>query len=141
MDKDLKDIAKELLSVMREEGCEHLVIRDGDFEIEIERSGALKGTAPTKGQQQAVAENVVEKEDDGKYIRSPVVGTYFCALDPKAPPCIKAGDRVEPDTVVGIVEAMKVMNEVKAGVSGTIAEIMVDNGHPVEYDTKICRLL
>lgn len=77
----------------------------------------------------------------GKYITSPMVGTYYATPSPEDPPFIKVGDRVEENTVVCIIEAMKVMNEVKAGVAGVIAEICIENSHPVEFGTKIFRIV
>ena len=56
-------------------------------------------------------------------------------------PFVKVGDQIEENTVVCIIEAMKVMNEVKANVKGTVAEILVENAHPVEFGTKIIRII
>ena len=66
-------------------------------------------------------------------IDSPLVGTFYRAPSPEAQPYAKIGDRVSADTVVGIIEAMKVLNEIKAEKSGVIKEILVENGQPVEY--------
>ena len=66
-------------------------------------------------------------------ITSPIVGTFYLAPSPDAPPFVKPGDKVGPETVVCIVEAMKVMNEVKAELSGVIRRILVENGTPVEF--------
>ncbi len=77
----------------------------------------------------------------GKFINSPMVGTFYTAPSPDDPIFVKVGDRVEEGTVVCIIEAMKVMNEVKAGMSGTIAEICLENGHPVEFGTKLFRIV
>ena len=66
-------------------------------------------------------------------IRSPMVGTFYSAPDPDSPPYVKVGDHVGPETVVGIVEAMKVFNELPAEVSGKIVAVLVENGEPVEY--------
>ena len=66
-------------------------------------------------------------------IDSPLVGTFCRAPSPEAQPYAKIGDRVSADTVVGIIEAMKVLNEIKAEKSGVIKEILVENGQPVEY--------
>ena len=66
-------------------------------------------------------------------IDSPLVGTVDRAPSPEAQPYAKIGDRVSADTVVGIIEAMKVLNEIKAEKSGVIKEILVENGQPVEY--------
>ncbi len=70
---------------------------------------------------------------DLETIDSPIVGTFYMAPSPEAEPFIKIGDRVDSDTVVCIVEAMKVMNEIKAEKSGVIKEILVDDATPVEY--------
>ncbi len=80
------------------------------------------------------------KEEPGLFIKSPMVGTYYGSPGPDEPSFVKVGDRVEKDTVVCIVEAMKVMNEVKAGVQGIVKEILVDNGHPVEFGTKLFKV-
>ena len=66
-------------------------------------------------------------------IDSPLVGTFYRAPSPEAQPYAKIGDRVSADTVVGIIEAMKVLNEIKAEKSGVIKDILVVNGQPVEY--------
>lgn len=66
-------------------------------------------------------------------IDSPIVGTFYRASSPEAEPFVKVGDHVTPDSVVCIVEAMKVMNEVKAEKSGIIKDILVENANPVEY--------
>ena len=66
-------------------------------------------------------------------IDSPLVGTLYRAPGPDAKPFVQVGDRVNPDTTVCIIEAMKVMNEIKAEKSGVIKEILVDNAQPVEY--------
>jgi len=66
-------------------------------------------------------------------IKSPMVGTFYRTSSPGSEPYVTVGDRVEPDTVVCIVEAMKVMNEIKAAVSGEIVEILVEDAEPVEF--------
>jgi acetyl-CoA carboxylase biotin carboxyl carrier protein len=69
----------------------------------------------------------------GPTIDSPIVGTFYSAPAPDAPAFVKAGDQVDPETVVCIVEAMKVMNEIKAEKSGVIKRVLVENAAPVEY--------
>ena len=66
-------------------------------------------------------------------IDSPLVGTFYRATSPGAPALVSVGDKVTPDTVVAIIEAMKVMNEIKAEKSGVVKEVLVENGNPVEY--------
>ena len=66
-------------------------------------------------------------------IKSPIVGTFYRSPSPDSEPFIRIGDHVEPDTVVCIIEAMKLMNEIQAETSGEIVQIYVENGQPVEY--------
>jgi acetyl-CoA carboxylase biotin carboxyl carrier protein len=72
-------------------------------------------------------------EGEPQVIKSPIVGTFYRASSPTSEPFVKIGDHVEPDTVVCIIEAMKLMNEIQAEVSGEIVRVLVENGQPVEY--------
>lgn len=84
----------------------------------------------------------VPKEDmNSKYVNSPMVGTFYIAPSPEDPSFIKVGDRVEKNTVVCIIEAMKVMNEIKANMTGTVVEVLVETGQPVEFGTKLFRII
>ncbi len=67
-------------------------------------------------------------------VRAPIVGTFYRAPAPDAPPYVEVGDHVKPGDVLCIIEAMKLMNEIESEVSGTIKEILVENAQPVEYD-------
>ena len=69
----------------------------------------------------------------GTPIESPLVGTFYAAPSPESAPFVQVGDKVTPDTVICIIEAMKVMNEIKAEKSGVVKEIVAQNGQPVEY--------
>ena len=73
-------------------------------------------------------------------IKSPMVGTFYRAPAPDAPAFVEVGTVVQPSTVVCILEAMKVMNEIKAGLSGTVQEILVENGQPVEYGQPLFKI-
>jgi acetyl-CoA carboxylase biotin carboxyl carrier protein len=73
-------------------------------------------------------------------IKSPIVGTFYRSASPEAPAYVEVGDRVKPDSVVCIVEAMKVMNEIKAEVAGEIVEILAENGQAVEFDQPLFRV-
>jgi len=80
-------------------------------------------------------------EDEGlETIRSPMVGTFYAAATPDAEPFVSVGTRVEPDTVVCLVEAMKVFNEIKAELTGTIEKVLVDNGDAVEFGQPLFRV-
>lgn len=87
------------------------------------------------------AESPKAKEDvNSVYVNSPMVGTCYTSPSPEHPSFIKVGDKVDKNTVVCIIEAMKVMNEIKANVTGVVAEILVDTGQPVEFGTKLFRI-
>ncbi len=78
-----------------------------------------------------------EKTDSGKKyheIRSPIVGTFYRAPSPGAPPFVEKGDKVKKGQVLCIIEAMKVMNEIESDVDGTVVDILVENAQPVEYN-------
>ena len=81
------------------------------------------------------------QEKQGRYVTAPLVGTFYNAPSPDDSVFVKVGDRVEENTVLCIIEAMKVMNEVKAGMSGIVEEILVENAHPVEFGTKMFRIV
>ena len=79
-------------------------------------------------------------ESTGTFIKSPTVGTFYVASSPDAPPFVKVGATVQPETVVCMVEAMKVFNEIPAGLSGTILEVLVENAAPVEFGQPLFRV-
>jgi acetyl-CoA carboxylase biotin carboxyl carrier protein len=91
-------------------------------------SGMLPAVPPLPSVSQPAAGGKPTKE-----ITAPIVGTFYRAPSPDQPPFKEVGDHVSADDVVCIVEAMKVMNEIKSGVTGTIKKILIDNATPVEY--------
>jgi acetyl-CoA carboxylase biotin carboxyl carrier protein len=78
--------------------------------------------------------------DDGLTIVSPMIGLFYRAPAPGEAPFVEAGTHVDPDTIVGIIEVMKMMNSVPAGIAGTIVAIHVENGQPVEYGQPLFRV-
>lgn len=162
---EIKQI-KELMAAMTRCGTTKLQIKDGDFELQLERSNGEMAYQPpsldeleahhTRFAHQPPHSNAplprstektltLHSQDDkvqesGTFITSPMVGTYYSSPSPEDPPFLKAGQKIEKGDVVCIVEAMKVMNEIKAQVSGTILEMLVENGSPVEFGTKLFRV-
>jgi acetyl-CoA carboxylase biotin carboxyl carrier protein len=146
---DLKRI-KELIKIMKENDLVEVEIRHDDDKIFLKRfqerptgthvpvTGPSISSVPAgpSAAQAPAAEAVAaqpQPEEDWVQIKSPIVGTFYSAPSPDSDPYVELGSQVEPQTVVCIVEAMKVMNEIKAETSGTIAEILVNNGQAVEY--------
>ncbi len=103
------------------------------------QAGEPNGTPPTNGTATppAVGQGQADQEagDTGlEQITSPMVGTFYAASSPDAAPFVTVGDRVDPEKVVCIIEAMKVFNEIKAEATGTIEKILVQTGQAVEFD-------
>ena len=100
-----------------------------------EQSGA--GAAPSTGSSPshpgAQAKSAASEDQDLYMIPSPIVGTFYRSPSPNADPFVKIGSNVEAETIVCIIEAMKLMNEIQAETSGEVVKIYVENGQPVEY--------
>ena len=88
---------------------------------------------PAEAKQPELPKQEAKNTENLHKITSPMVGTFYAAPSPDAPPYVKVGDKVKPDTVVCIIEAMKLFNEIEAEVSGEIVEVLVQNGQLVEY--------
>ncbi len=123
-------------------------LRDGDVEVNLRRPNIHAGPpvvtmqgVPANPPPAAAPEAPVEEEQiEHIEIKSPMVGTFYTAPDPESQPYIQVGTHVTPSTVVCIVEAMKVFNEIKAEVSGTVDRILVKNEEPVEYGQPMFRV-
>ena len=155
---DLKRI-KELIEIMKENDLVEIEIKHDDDKIFLKRSqapppgtyvpvvGQSISTAPASpnaaqapaAQAEAAAAGP-QPEENWVQIKSPLVGTFYATPSPDSDHYVEVGSQVEPQTVVCIVEAMKVMNEIKAETSGTIAEILVENGQAVEYGQVLFKL-
>ena len=146
MEKRLKPSEREAFRLIEE--MLQLMENRGLVELEIEQQGLrirLKKASPGQGPQlveyvagipQAAAHPAATKPSaEGRriVIKSPMVGTFYRAPAPDAPPFVEVGQDIEPGQVVCIVEAMKLMNEIKAEVAGRVIEILVQNGDPVEF--------
>lgn len=74
------------------------------------------------------------------YVKSPMVGTFYRSPSPENPAFVESGSKVEEKTVVCIIEAMKIMNEIQAETKGTVVEVLVENGQPVEYGQRLYKI-
>ncbi len=142
---------KELVSMMSEHDLVEIKIVDGDSKIHLKRPNPQENApvitqvpmhppvmpapaaAPAAPAQPAAATAPPAASDDTPAIKSPIVGTFYTSPSPDSEPFVKVGDRVTADTVVCIVEAMKVMNEIKAEMDGIIEQVCVSNGEAVEF--------
>ncbi len=129
---------KSLLDLMKEHELAELEFEEGEFKLKAKKLGVgfapLPAPLPLAAAAPASAPAAAPVPEEGLTpIKSPIVGTFYRAPAPDAAPFVKEGDAVTSETVICIIEAMKIMNEVKAGVSGTLRRILVENGDPVEY--------
>ena len=103
--------------------------------------GPAVGPTPVSPAPPPPAESPPQAASKTLVIESPMVGTYYTSSAPDAPPFVTTGSVVHPETIVGIIEAMKVFTEIPAGVSGTIVEVLAKNGQPVEFGQALLRVL
>jgi len=160
---DLKQI-KQIIELMKRSELSEFAVEEEGFKLKIRRGGngqplvssgrgsnspfiALPDLPPTAAAQPAVqapatsAAPSAPKEEEGVgYIKSPMVGTFYRAASPESKPFAEPGTKVVETTVVCIIEAMKIMNEIQAEAKGTILEVLVENGQPVEYGQRLFKI-
>ena len=140
---------KKLIELLDESGIAEIEITEGEESVRISRYSqnvqvaaapvaapmAAPAIAPAPAATAAVAPSptVVEVEDDGYEVASPMVGTYYAASSPGAAPYVQVGDRINEGDTLCIIEAMKMMNQIESDVSGVVKSIRVQNGEPVEF--------
>jgi acetyl-CoA carboxylase biotin carboxyl carrier protein len=148
---DLKDI-KAIIDLMKKNSISEFELEREDFKIRLRR-GVNGGVAVTANDESAVmsvasaplampmlAAGMVSSVASAPpvalgemEIKSPMIGTFYRAPSPESAPYVEVGSEVNPETVVCIIEAMKVMNEIKAEAKGVVTQVMIDNARPVEF--------
>jgi acetyl-CoA carboxylase biotin carboxyl carrier protein len=135
---------KKLMELLEQSGMSEIEIKEGEESVKISRYGNAPLMTPTIPQQPAamVTPSQVEStttaankgsEASGNLISSPMVGTYYSAPSPSAKPFVTVGQHVNKGDTIGIIEAMKIMNQIEADHSGTVVEILVKDGEAVEF--------
>ncbi len=99
----------------------------------VAQTAAPFPTSPAAAPAEEAAAPAAAAEEGISVVKSPMVGTFYAAASPESPPFTKVGAKVSADSIVCIIEAMKVMNEIQAELSGTITEVLVENGEAVEF--------
>lgn len=152
------DELRELIAILRDNGLAELELENEGFRVRLRRdSGSVESAqvvaapqpapapvpdkppapaaAPSSGPAHpgTHASTEASQDQDLHIIPSPIVGTFYRSPSPTAEPFVKIGSNVEPETVVCIIEAMKLMNEIQAEAAGEVVKIYVENGQPVEY--------
>lgn len=139
---------KKLIELLEESGIAELEIQEGEESVRISRHGshppaptAPPAPAPAAQAQAAPApaadfgggDNADGGLPSGHVVESPMVGTFYTASSPSAPPFVAVGQSVKAGETICIIEAMKILNQIEADVSGTVKAILVENGSPVEF--------
>ena len=154
---DFKEIQK-IVELMDEHGLSQFKLVQDDTKLELKKGGDLDldtvqrmmapAAAPVYHAAPAAAASALSGGDsDGaalpagvEEITSPMVGTFYSSSDPEADAYVSVGSKVSADSTVCIIEAMKVMNEIKAEINGEIVEVLVENGHSVQFGDPIYRV-
>ena len=140
---NIKEI-KEMINLMNENGLTELEVEKDDMRIRLKKTAnGVEGFEtplgyPVLGAASGAKAQIVQQPEENMVIKtveikSPMVGTFYRAPNPEAPSYAEVGQVIEPGQVICIIEAMKLMNEIKSEIRGKILEILVDNAEPVEF--------
>jgi acetyl-CoA carboxylase biotin carboxyl carrier protein len=145
----LEDVGR-LVELLAESGVGEIRVRQGELEITVKartevpaalsQSGASRAETVSISEPDLPPELSAERNGSLHVLRSPVVGTFYRAPAPEEEPYVEVGDRIGAGQTLCIVEAMKLMNEIPADVSGEVVEILVENARGVEYDQPLFRI-
>ncbi len=134
---------KEYVEFMKKEGLVYLEIKKKDFNLVLKKSNdqfesvsnMIEEEIPNLSQKQIIEESKKEIQHSGNliYVKSPLVGIFYRASSPHTKPFVEIGFHVKKGDTLCIIEAMKVMNEINTDEDGVVKEILVENGHPIEF--------
>jgi acetyl-CoA carboxylase biotin carboxyl carrier protein len=145
---DLKDI-KAIVDLMKKNALSEFELEHQDFKIKLKRGPVGQGASPDEPTAQPYATAALPVASavpqpapppDALEIKSPMIGTFYRAPSPESADYVEVGTEVGPDTVVCIIEAMKVMNEIKAEAKGVVTQILVENAKPVEFGQPLFKI-
>jgi acetyl-CoA carboxylase biotin carboxyl carrier protein len=142
------DKLKQIIEIMKEHSLVEVQIKQGEDEISVKKGQPHIGGIPVIGggvpmagaPSMPAAQAPAAEQEKLVEIKSPLVGTFYAQPSPDSEPHVESGSHVDPQTVVCIIEAMKVMNEIKAEVTGTIVEVVAVSGEAVEYGQALFRV-
>ena len=137
---DLRKI-KKLIELVKESGIAELEVRNGDEKIRVAQFASTEPVSPAvQGAKAAEAPATVETKVSGSVMPAPMAGTFYRSPAPGEAPFVDVGDTVAVGDVLCIIESMKMMNKVESEFAGRIAEVLVDNGKPIESGTGLFRI-
>lgn len=138
---------KKMIKVLEESNLEEIEFQRFWTRVRISKNSgsstpkvSVSNLKSNKTQELSSAEEVQKEELNLHIIKSPMVGTFYRAPSPDAPPYVDVGDRVKKGDVVCIIEAMKIMNEIESDIKGEIVEVLISNEEPVEYNQPLFKV-
>jgi acetyl-CoA carboxylase biotin carboxyl carrier protein len=142
---------KYLVGLMSQHDLNEIDLREGELRIRLRRGGREVVVGPAANSAAALPQPATPQQPEPRHepakparellpIKSPTVGTFYSAPSPDAEPFVRVGSKVTPTTIVCVIEAMKIFNEIPAEHSGVIAEILVENQQPVEFGQVLFRV-
>lgn len=138
------EFIQKLADLVADKNLGEITVQNGDSTITVKGKKAAAQTVveslPVAAAAAPLAAAPVAAAPAGKFVKAPIVGTFYAASAPDQPPFVKVGDQIKKGDVLFIIESMKLMNEVQSEIEGTVAEILVGNGEAVEYDQPILRV-
>jgi acetyl-CoA carboxylase biotin carboxyl carrier protein len=138
---DVTDAVRELVEVMRSNGLTELDVTAGSVEIRLRAPKSGGSAKPNRDNARAASTSIpVQEQQLGHIVTAPMIGTFYASPSPGEPPYLRLGDTVHAGQTIGIIEAMKIMNEIVADRSGVVVEIMATNAQAVEYGSPLLRL-
>ena len=145
---EVRETVRSLIGMMSDGGIAELDLAIGDLSIRLrgdaKAAPATALPAPTAAEGPLVVaadSEVVALPPDGHVITAPMIGTYYASPSPGEPPFVRIGDPVEIGQVIGVIEAMKIMNEIAADEAGIVTDLYVTNAQAVEYGSPLMRLM
>lgn len=136
---------RELIELMQEHELREVDLQQAEQRIRLKRGAGdapvVSYAAPPVAPAPVAAAAAPAADDNATYIKSPTIGTFYSRPKPDAADFVKVGDTVTPDTIVCLVEAMKMFNEIPAGVSGKIVECLVNNDDPVDNNKPLFKVV
>ena len=136
--EQVADLVQSLAAVMRQSSITELDLDLGDVSVRLRRPTSNHDGAETRLENDSLAP--AKPDPPEVLITAPMIGTFYAAATPGAQPFVAEGDEVYVGQTIGIIEAMKIMNEIAADRAGIVEEILVGNGQPVEYGSPLMRL-
>jgi acetyl-CoA carboxylase biotin carboxyl carrier protein len=130
------DDVREILRIIDASDVEELRIEISGLSLHVRKTAGADAAGPTVTQPPSAHDRAAKPAPAGNgalVIPAPLLGTFYRAEAPGEPPLVEVGDRVSADSVVCLIEVMKLMNHIQAGVSGTVVEVLADNGALVEF--------